>query len=51
MLAELDKLKIKSAALNKQIALLAQPVKKLTSEELALLGSQSFPFPTKIPAY
>ena len=37
MLAELDKLKIKSAALNKQIELLAQPVTRLTSEELALL--------------
>ena len=37
MLAELDKLKIKSAALNKQIELLAQPVTKLSSEELALL--------------
>ena len=37
MLAELDKLKIKSDALNKQIELLAQPVTKLTSEELALL--------------
>jgi Flp pilus assembly protein TadD len=37
MLAELDKLKIKSDALNKQIKLLAQPVTRLTSEELALL--------------
>lgn len=37
MLAELDKLKIKSDALNKQIELLAQPVTRLTSEELALL--------------
>jgi Tfp pilus assembly protein PilF/septal ring factor EnvC (AmiA/AmiB activator) len=37
MLAELDKLKIKSDALNKQIELLAQPVTKLSSEELALL--------------
>jgi myosin heavy subunit len=37
MLAELDKLKIKSAALNKQIEFLAQPVAKLSSEELALL--------------
>jgi Flp pilus assembly protein TadD/uncharacterized coiled-coil DUF342 family protein len=37
MLAELDKLKIKSDALNKQIELLAEPVTKLSSEELALL--------------
>jgi Flp pilus assembly protein TadD/uncharacterized coiled-coil DUF342 family protein len=37
MLAELDKLKIKSAALNKQIELLAQPITRLTSEEIALL--------------
>ena len=37
MLAALDKLKIKSAGLNKQIELLAQPVTKLRSEELALL--------------
>jgi Flp pilus assembly protein TadD/septal ring factor EnvC (AmiA/AmiB activator) len=37
MLAELDKLKIKSDALSKQIELLAQPVTKLSSEELALL--------------
>ena len=37
MLAELDKLKIKSDALDKQIEFLAQPVTKLSSEELALL--------------
>src|SRR5438309_2307332 len=37
MLAECDKLKIKSDTLNEQIALLAQPVTKLTDEELALL--------------
>jgi Flp pilus assembly protein TadD/septal ring factor EnvC (AmiA/AmiB activator) len=37
MLAEFDKLKIKSDSLNEQIALLAQPVTKLTDEELALL--------------
>src|SRR5438045_7826661 len=37
MLAEFDKLKIKSNTLNEQIALLAQPVTKLTDEELALL--------------
>jgi Flp pilus assembly protein TadD len=37
MLAEFDKLKVKSDTLNEQIALLAQPVTKLTDEELALL--------------
>jgi Flp pilus assembly protein TadD/septal ring factor EnvC (AmiA/AmiB activator) len=37
MLAEFDKLKIKSDTLNEQIALLAQPATKLTDEELALL--------------
>ena len=37
MLAEFDKLKIKSDVLNQQIELLAQPVTKLSPEELALL--------------
>jgi hypothetical protein len=37
MLAELDRLKIKSDALNKEIELLAQPVTKLSAEELSLL--------------
>jgi Flp pilus assembly protein TadD/predicted nucleic acid-binding Zn-ribbon protein len=37
MLAEFDKLKIKSDVLNQQIQLLAQPVTKLSQEELALL--------------
>ena len=37
MLAEFDKLRIKSATLNQQIELLAQPVTKLSPEELALL--------------
>ena len=37
MLAEFDKLQIKSDTLNQQIELLAQPVTKLTSDELALL--------------
>jgi hypothetical protein len=37
MLAELDKLKIKSDALNTEIEFLAQPVTKLSSEELSLL--------------
>jgi myosin heavy subunit len=37
MLAELDRLKIKSDALNKHIELLAQPVTKLSTEELTLL--------------
>ncbi len=37
MLAEFNKLQIKSDTLNEQIALLAQPVTKLSPEELALL--------------
>jgi tetratricopeptide (TPR) repeat protein len=37
MLAEFDKLKIKSDTLNEQMELLAQPVTKLTEEELAML--------------
>ena len=37
MLAEFDKLKVKSDTLNQQIELLAQPVTKLSDEELALL--------------
>jgi myosin heavy subunit len=37
MLAELDKLKIRSNALNKEIELLARPVTKLSSKELSLL--------------
>src|SRR5205085_4485401 len=37
MLAEFDKLKIKSDVLNQQLELLAQPVAKLSDEELALL--------------
>ncbi|HEY2568311.1 MAG TPA: hypothetical protein VGI25_03230 [Candidatus Udaeobacter sp.] len=37
MLAELDGLKIKSDALNKEIELLAQPVPKLNSEEVSVL--------------
>jgi myosin heavy subunit len=37
MLAELDRLKIKSDALNREIEFLAQPVTKLNSEELNLL--------------
>jgi septal ring factor EnvC (AmiA/AmiB activator) len=37
MLAEFDKLKIKSDTLNEQIELLAQPITRLTDEELALL--------------
>ena len=37
MLAEFDKLQIKSETLNQQIDLLAQPVTKLSAEELALL--------------
>jgi hypothetical protein len=37
MLAELDRLKIKSDALNTEIEFLAQPVTRLSSEELSLL--------------
>jgi tetratricopeptide (TPR) repeat protein len=37
MMAEFDKLQIKSETLNQQIDLLAQPVTKLSPEELALL--------------
>ena len=37
VVAELDKLKIRSETLNKQIEFLVQPVTKLNSEELALL--------------
>ncbi len=37
MLTELDKLKIKSDALNREIEFLAQPITKLSSEELNLL--------------
>src|SRR6478752_9993449 len=37
VLAELDKLKIRSETLNRQIEFLAQPVTKLNGEELALL--------------
>ncbi|HEY6153165.1 MAG TPA: tetratricopeptide repeat protein [Candidatus Udaeobacter sp.] len=36
VLAELDRLKVRSDLLNKEIAFLAQPVTKLTTEELAL---------------
>jgi Flp pilus assembly protein TadD len=36
VLAELDRLKVRSDLLNKEIEFLAQPVTKLTSEELAL---------------
>ncbi len=37
VVAELDKLKIRSETLNKQVEFLAQPVTKLSGEELALL--------------
>jgi Flp pilus assembly protein TadD len=37
LLAEFDKLRIKSDTLNEQIQLLAQPITKLSDEELALL--------------
>jgi Flp pilus assembly protein TadD len=64
MLAEFEKLQIKSETLNKQIQLLAQPIAKLTTEELALLRQPvvsisddnpsalkaSFTFAKKLPA-
>jgi myosin heavy subunit len=37
ILAELDRLKVKSDALNREIGFLAQPVTKLSSQELSLL--------------
>src|SRR5437868_4139111 len=40
MLAEFDKLQIKSETLRQQIQLLAQPVTRLTTDELALLRQQ-----------
>jgi predicted nucleic acid-binding Zn-ribbon protein len=43
MLAELDRLRIKSDSLNKEIELLAQPVTKLSSEELSLLRQPVVP--------
>ena len=43
MLAELDRLKIKSDALTKEIEFLAQPVTKLSSEELNLLRQPVVP--------
>jgi tetratricopeptide (TPR) repeat protein len=39
MLAEFDKLKIKSDVLDQQVHLLAEPITKLSAEELALLKS------------
>jgi len=47
VLAELDKLKIKSDALNRQIGLLARPVATLSSEELDLLREPVISFSDK----
>jgi len=43
MLAELDRLKVKSDALNREIERLAQPVTKLSSQELSLLRQPVVP--------
>ena len=56
MLAEFDKLKIKSDTLNQQIEFLAQPVTKLTERNWLYCGSRWCRFPTKVqtplkPAY
>jgi Flp pilus assembly protein TadD/predicted nucleic acid-binding Zn-ribbon protein len=50
MLAEFEKLQIKSDTLNQQIELLAQPVTKLTSEELALLRQPTVEISDSNPA-
>jgi hypothetical protein len=50
ILAELDRLKIRSDALNKEIELLAQPVAKLNTEELDLLRQPVISVSDKGPA-
>ena len=50
ILAELDRLKIKSDALNREIEFLAQPVAKLNSEELDLLRRPVISVSDKGPA-
>jgi myosin heavy subunit len=50
ILAELDRLKIKSDALNREIEFLAQPVAKLNSEELELLRQPVISVSDKGPA-
>jgi myosin heavy subunit len=50
ILAELDRLKIKSDALNREIEFLAQPVAKLDSEELELLRQPVISVSDKGPA-
>jgi myosin heavy subunit len=50
ILAELDRLKIKSDALNREIEFLAQPVAKLNSEELNLLRQPVISVSDKGPA-
>ena len=50
MLAEFGKLKIKSDTLNEQIELLAQPITKLSDEELALLKEPDISISDSNPA-
>ena len=49
MLAEFDKLKIKSDVLDKQIHLLAEPITKLSPEELALLKAPEVVISDAVP--
>jgi Flp pilus assembly protein TadD len=49
VLAELGRLKIRSNALNRQIEFLAQPITKLTTEELALLRQPVLSFSDQSP--
>ena len=49
MLAEFDKLKIKSDVLDKQISLLAEPITKLSPEELALLKAPEVVISDTVP--
>ena len=49
MLAEFDKLKIKSDVLDKQIGLLAEPITKLSPEELALLKAPEVVISDTVP--
>ena len=49
MLAEFDKLKIKSDVLDKQIGLLAEPITKLSPEELALLKAPEVVISDAVP--
>jgi Flp pilus assembly protein TadD/predicted nucleic acid-binding Zn-ribbon protein len=49
MLAEFDKLKIKSDVLDKQIGLLAEPITRLSPEELALLKAPEVVISDTVP--